>query len=163
MTRDQVLESIQRAHTAFLAAIEGVPPETVANEHVSDEWTIKDMLGHIAMWMNVANKFIADYKLTGVPESLGLKDDTAVEAYNARGWEARRELSLSQVRNEFDAAYRELIAQVETLGDIELNAPLPAPWGRGDTLERLIAINSYTHNPEHTEQVIKWRNQQSNL
>ncbi len=127
MTRLQVLESIKREHEAFLAAIDGITPETIANEPVGSEWTIKDMLGHIAMWMNVADQFIADYKLTGGPKSLGLKDDAAVQAYNARGWEARRELPLAHIRDEFDAAYRELIAGVETLGDTELNAPLPAP------------------------------------
>lgn len=157
MTRDQVLESIKREHAAFLAAIDGIPPETIATEHVGGEWTIKDMLGHIAMWMNVANKFIEDYKSTGAPKSLGLGDDDAVQAYNARGWEARRGMPLARVREEFDAAYRELIAKVGTLGDVELNAPLPEPWGRDETLERLIAINSYAHNPEHTEQVLKWR------
>ncbi len=161
MTRDQVIESIKREHENFLAAMDGIPAGTLVSERVCDEWTIKDLLGHIAMWMNVANGFIADYKATGVPKSLGLKDDASVAAYNARGWEERRESPLAQARDEFDAAYRELIAQVETLGDVDLNAPLPvplpAPWGGGDTLESLIAINSYTHEPEHTAQVKKWR------
>src|SRR5574342_558759 len=161
MTRDKVIESIKREHENFLAAIDNIPTATLESEKVTDEWTIKDLLGHMAMWMNVANKFIADYRATGAPKSLGLKDDAALAAYNARGWEERRELPLAQVRDEFDAAYRELIARTETLADAELTEVLPPPWGDGDTLESLIAINSYTHNPEHTEQVKKWRSLQS--
>lgn len=159
MTREQVLEAIQREHARFLDAIDGVAPQDITSEKVVGEWTIKDMLGHIAMWMGVAIKFIEEYKLDEMPKSLGLKDDAAVEAFNARGWEARHELPLGHVRDEFDAAYRKLIAAVEKLDDTELNAPLRAPWEKGVTLERLIAINSYAHDPEHTEQVSKWRAQ----
>jgi len=41
-----------------------------------------------------------------------------------------------------------------------LSAPLLAPWDESDTLEKLIAINSYEHEPEHTFQVNAWRKAQ---
>ena len=43
------------------------------------------------------------------------------------------------------------------LGDEDLSKPLPPPWGEGDTLEHLVAINSYEHEPEHTQQITAWR------
>jgi hypothetical protein len=157
MTRDEIIAAIRREHILFLTSIAGIPDEMLENEYVMQQWTIKDMLGHIAMWMRVACQFVADYKKDGVPKSLGLDNDGAVDAINAQGRAASHVLSLKQVMDEFAAAYGALIDAVQTLSDAELNAQLPAPWKEGDTLERLIAINSYEHEPEHTEQVGIWR------
>jgi hypothetical protein len=88
---------------------------------------------------------------------LGLSGDAAVDAYNRRGAERRREWPLSQVRAELDASFRDLLSEVATLTDEQLNRPLPAPWQNATTLERLIAVNSYEHNPEHIEHIVRWR------
>lgn len=157
MTRDEILGSIRREHLTFLTVIAGIPDEMLANEYVMQQWTVKDMLGHIAMWMRVACQFIAEYKRDGVPVSLGLNDEEAINAFNTENWIARREVPLKQAMDEFGAAYSALIEAVTSLSDAELNAQLPAPWKTGDTLERLIAINSYEHEPEHSEQVTLWR------
>ena len=157
MTRDQVLDAIRVEYSIFLAVMEGISDDDIATARVIEEWTIKDLMGHIAMWQQVAVKFVNEYLQDGLPKSLGLKDDAAVNAYNERGWQSRRALPLAHVRAEFDAAFRDLVAAVEKLGDVQLSAPLPAPWEQGTTLERLIAINSYEHDSEHTAQIQKWK------
>ena len=160
MTRSEILDAIRKAHVDFLTAIGGIPDDEMMNEPVAEELTVKDLLGHITLWMQVSLNFIAEYKHDGLPKPLGLKDDAALDAFNARGWEARRETPLVRVIADYHAAYRDLIAAVESLSDAELSTPLPAPWEEGDTLEKLIAINSYEHVPEHTLQVHTWREQQ---
>ena len=157
MTHAEIIQAIRREHINFLTAIGGIPDDVMIDEPVAEELTIKDMMAHIAMWMRVAIKFVQDYKTTGVPKSLGLDEEAKIDAFNEQGWEARRELPLAQVIGEFAAAYGDLIAAVESLSDEELNAPLPPPWGESDTLERLIAVNSYEHEPEHTTQLLAWR------
>ncbi len=157
MTRDEVLQALERDRAQLQAALEGLDHQVVTTVPVVGEWTIKDLLGHMAMWHQVALQFIADYKQTGLPKSLGFDDDAAVDAHNRREAERRREWSVAQVGAELDASYRELAAAVAGLNDKQLNAPLPAPWQNATTLERLIAINSYEHDPEHIGQMINWR------
>jgi hypothetical protein len=156
MTRDELLKKIEQTHDDFVGTLTDLSEDTMTKRPVIDWWMIKDLLGHIAMWQQVALQFIAEYKQDGSPQPLGLADDAAIDAYNKRGVELRRDLPLAKVRAEFDAAHRDLVAAVKTLSDDDLNKALPAPW-KDRTLEYLIKINTYTHTPEHTEQIKRWR------
>ena len=154
MKRDEILRMIKEQHAELVQAIESIPAERYAKPPLVDWWTIKDLLGHVTMWNQVAVKFIHEYQRDGTPKQLGIKDDADLDRYNKRGVAMRRDWSSAQVRDEFDATYRELLAAVEALSDADLSKPLPQPWGEGATLERLIAVNSYQHVPEHVEQII---------
>ena len=157
MTRTEILVRINQAHADLVAALADIPDDVMLTNPVVDWWTLKDVMGHVAMWQRVAIQFVEDYRRDGKPTPLGLQDDAAIDAYNKRGAAVRRDYPLARVRAEFDAAFRDLVAAVEPLSDAQLNAPLPAPWGEGRNLAYLIAINSYEHEPEHTEQILTWR------
>lgn len=157
MTRDEVLKRLQQEHANLIAALGGIPHDVMVTQPVVDWWTLKDLLGHIAMWEQVALKFISEYLQDGLPKPLGLKDDAALDTYNKRGAALRRDWPLARARDEFEATFRDLVAAVAPLSDSRLNAPLPAPWPEGYTLESLIAINSYEHEPEHAAQIRQWK------
>ncbi len=157
MTRDEVLQALDRDRAQLQAALEGLDDHVMTTVPVVGEWTIKDLLGHMAMWHQVALQFIADYKQSGLPKNLGMNDDAAIGAHNRREAERRRAWSVAQVGAELDKSYRELAAAVAGLTDEQLKTPLPAPWQNATTLEWLIAVNSYEHDPEHIGQMIKWR------
>lgn len=159
MTREEILTQIKQGHANLVSAVADLSDDVIVTQPVIDWWTLKDMMGHVAMWQRVAIRFINEYERAGVPTPLGLKDDAAIDAYNKRGAAERRDWPLARVRAEFDAASRDLLAAVERMTDAQLNAPLAAPWESGVTLERLIAWNSYEHVPEHIEQINKWRNE----
>jgi len=156
MKRVQVLKNMEQAHAKLLAAMRDLSDQVIATQPMMGDWTIKDMLGHLAMWYRVAITFVNEFVERGVPRPTGL-DDVTVNEYNERELKWRRDWSLAQIRNEFDAAYQTLLASIEKLDDAQLNAPLPTPWDKDATLERLIAWNSYEHEPEHTAQIEAWR------
>lgn len=157
MTRDEILRAIKEQHAELDAALAGIPADQLTKRPIVEWWTAKDLLGHVALWEQVALKHIREYKHDGVPKQLGIKDDDDLDRYNKRGIAMRRDLSLETIRAELDTTYRELVAAIESLSDADLVKPLPEPWGDGATLERLIAVNSYQHVPEHIEQIEKWK------
>jgi hypothetical protein len=157
MKREDVLTQIKQTHADMARAVEGISDETMNTRPVVDWWTLKDVLGHVAMWERVALRFVDEFQRDGAPKPLGLKDDAALDAYNKRGAAERRDWPLARVRAEFVAASDDLLAAVERLTDVQLNAPLAPPWESGATLERLIAWNSYEHVPEHIAQIVAWR------
>jgi hypothetical protein len=161
MTRVEILRALERDRTNLLAVLVDIPEQVMVTQPVVGDWTVKDLLGHIAMWQQVGVQFVAGYRADGVPKSLGFDDDAAVDAHNQREAAARRDWPLARVRVELDFAQRALISAVESLTDEDLGKPLPPPWPSGTTLEYLIAINSYTHDPDHVEQIKKWRSAQS--
>jgi ABC-type amino acid transport substrate-binding protein len=93
MTRDEILKTLKQQHAELLATLEGIPDAVMVMRPVIDWWTAKDLLGHIAMWEQVAIKFIVEYKQDGLPKTLGLNSDAAVDAYNKRGAGLRRDWS----------------------------------------------------------------------
>jgi hypothetical protein len=166
MTREEitkvtsVVAKINEAHANLVSAVADIPDDVMTTRPVIDWWTLKDILGHVAMWERVAIKFIDEHQRIGAPTPLGL-DDAGIDAYNKRGAAERRDYSLARVRTEFDTASNDLVAAVERLTEAQLNAPLAAPWDNDVTLERLIAWNSYEHVPEHVEQIARWRSKRA--
>jgi hypothetical protein len=158
VTRDEILDAIKREHEKFLEAIADIPDDVATTQHVIDWWTLKDVLGHISTWYLVARQFIREYVRGDVPVPLGIgQSDAEIDAYNKRAAAMRRDYSLARVRAELDAAYRDLIAATEALSDAGVSKQLSTPWGDGDNLEKLIAVNSYGHLPEHVEQIQQWK------
>jgi uncharacterized damage-inducible protein DinB len=155
MTRDEILKNIQKEHAKLIAAMHGLSDEVITSKPVMNDWTIKDMLGHISMWYRFAITFLDEYVQRGAPRPSGLSG-LGVDEYNERELKLRRDWSLARVRDEFDAAYQAMLSSVEKLDDEQLNAPLAAPWEPGTTLERLVAWNAYEHEPEHTAQIQAW-------
>ncbi len=156
MTRDELLKAMRQAHADCLSALGDIPDDVMATRRVTDRWTLKDLLGHLAMWEQVATQFIAEYKRDGAPQPLGLQDDAAIDAHNERQVALRRDWPLARVRAEFDVAHRDLLAAVASLSDDDLRQSLPGAW-QGATLENLIAWNSHEHLAEHREQIRRAR------
>lgn len=157
MTCDEILRAMERDRTNLLTVLEGLPEEVLTTERVTDRWTIKDLLGHMAMWKKVAVQFLDDYAKDGVAKTLGLDNDAAVEAHNLHEADRRSPWSLAQVRAELDEAHTALVTKVHRLSEQDLTTPLQGPWHGATNLEHLIAINSYTHDPDHIEQIKQWR------
>jgi hypothetical protein len=157
MNRDEILRAIKEQHAELDAALAGTPADQLTKRPIIEWWTAKDLLGHVTLWEQVALKHIREYTQAGVPKPLGITGDDDVDRYNKRGVAMRRDLSFETIRAELDATWRELVAAIESLSDADLVKPLPAPWSDGATLERLIAVNSYQHVPEHIEQIEKWK------
>jgi hypothetical protein len=155
MTHDQVLKKIKKEHANLVASIHGISAEVISTQPIMNDWTIKDMLGHVALWYRVALTFVNEYVERGVPRMMSVTG-FSVDEFNERELKLRREWSLDFVINEFESAYQALLNAAEKLDDEQLNAQLAAPWEEGVTMERLIAVNSYEHEPEHTAQIKAW-------
>lgn len=152
MTRAEIIQTLQTQHTQLLTELEKLGEEVICKRPVVGWWTIKDLLGHIALWEQVAIQFITDYQREGVPQPLGIENEEQVNAINKREVAMRRDGSLARVRAEFEATSRDLCAAIASLRDEDLPQPLGGPW-QGATLEKLIAVNSYEHIPEHLAQI----------
>ena len=157
MTRTEILEALDHDHQRLLTLLDGLDEQALTTPGVTGSWSVKDLLGHMAMWQGVAVQFVMDYRKDGLPRSLGLETDADIDAYNERGAAQRRDRAYPRVWTEFAENYETLSTAVRQLRDADLNAPLPAPWPGDTSLESLIAINSYRHDPEHIQQIAQWK------
>ena len=60
VTRDQVLEKLEQSRASLLAAVADIPEEVMQTQAVVEPWTVKDLLGHIAVWQQLAIQIIRD-------------------------------------------------------------------------------------------------------
>lgn len=120
----------------WLAAVDLVPRDRLAEAGTCGPWSTKDLVGHMALWDREVLTDIARWRL-GLPfltnEWQQMNDDDHA---------AKADCPFDLLRVEMHAAHAAIRAELERLPD-ELDAEI---------LER-IAVDTWDHYPEHTEQV----------
>jgi hypothetical protein len=128
MTKTQLLEMIQTARSHWEALLTGIPDAWMTEPGVAGEWSIKDIIAHIA-W--------------GERESLGVAQSHAVvgselwrlseDERNAAVFEQNRARELGDVLAESRRTFRLYLDAVAALSEEELNDPsrfaqMPEGW-----------------------------------
>jgi uncharacterized damage-inducible protein DinB len=148
MTRDDLLRENETTHRRVLDLIAGVPDDRLTAPGADGGWSVRDHLGHLASWQ----QYVADL-LTGATEPRNIKNDAEMDSLNATIAAETRARPAAEVRALFQSSYDALRAQVERLGDAELDQPPPygRDWDR--KLWQHIAGNGFDHYREHLDAV----------
>ena len=137
-----VLRRIETSWANFMSTMAGLPEERLAEAGVTGDWSVKDLMGHVAVWdeyvVHAARRLLA-----GQPGW-----DVAWEAINQREAAARADDSVAQQRAEMEQAHARMLAFVAALNPSEL---------RTDGVERRIAVDTYEHYDEHAADIRAWR------
>jgi len=121
---------------------------------VQDNWTVKDIMAHIASWESACARWIeagAQGRDPGVPALT----QTFVDTFNAENYARNRERALADVQAEFERANVELTAAVQSLPDDPDDAKYSV-WGQYKAPWRLIGGNNFGHYEEHYPALINW-------
>ncbi|MFL5799036.1 MAG: hypothetical protein ACJ77A_14045 [Actinomycetota bacterium] len=94
-------------------AIRAVPPDRLLQPGVTENWTGKDLLAHLGCWMAEAAGMLERIRL-GTYESRRID----LDALNARFYDACRDLSLSDVRAEMEAARTRMFQEWGALPEV---------------------------------------------
>ena len=155
MTQDELIESLEREWEALQAAIDGLDEKQMTEVPVIGEWTVKDLLAHIAVW---SSRLVTDlYKV-----DRGLAPDTSltsaqVDQLNAQYYAEQKERPLERVLEDLHNVHLALLNRVEAMPGKSLTDPKMHPWLKGQPLTRFVAEDSLEHYREHTEQIRVWR------
>jgi hypothetical protein len=116
------------------------------------EWTVKDVIAHIAWHEREMINLIRSRALLGSDLwSLPLHERNAAIYAQNRG------RSLADVRAEAAESFRQLLESLQTLSDEELHYParfqhMPAEWQPW----KIIAENTWEHYRDHYESLRRW-------
>ena len=137
---DELVALTEASWARWLHALEHVPAEATATPGVCGAWSVKDLLGHIAVWDDIAVRKIGQLDGTG----LAMMDED-VDAINAREVALRADRTLAEQRAEMEHNHARLLGALEA-----------ASRASDDDLERVrrwIAADTWEHYAEHTAQV----------
>ncbi len=155
MTKRELLESIQQERAAFEAALAGLTPEQMTAPGVMGEWSVKDLLGHVAMWESRLVTILYSVERDVVPKML--HGQTEVDRVNAESYAEQRERPLDRVLSDFHAVHVQLLKRLDALADRDLSDSERFPWMEGEPLEKLVAGDTFEHYAEHRPAIEAWR------
>lgn len=146
MKKTELLERVRAAHGKLTTALDDLTEEQATRVGLNAQWSVKDALAHIAAWELEGVRIIGEIQQgTWKPQKL---DQQLIDDFNARATEERRNLSMEQVRAEFNSAHRKMEDTLAALPD-EIDESSPTyKYAEGVT---------FRHHAEHAAQIEEWK------
>jgi hypothetical protein len=137
------LERIEGSWRGLTAALDGIPEERLGEPGAVGEWSVKDVMGHLAFWDEQA-LLAAERHLAG--QAPVRVDDW--QAMNEREAAARADRSVAEQRAELERAHGLLVALLRSRPPLD-----PAAVGLCGCMEE----DTYQHYDEHAAEIRAWR------
>jgi hypothetical protein len=148
--REALLAALDAARDDFQDALADVDLELATVPGVMEEWSVRDLVHHVAVWCVHGSEAI-DLALAGRGEAFDYsKSDT--DGMNARALADARSISPDDALAREGSAFDGLRRRVSELDAAVLELRL----GNGDTVAEVIAYDGPNHYAEHTTHLRAW-------
>jgi hypothetical protein len=142
-----LLAALAAAREDLLAAARLVPSGVRASQPVCGDWTLKDLLGHIADWEGVGVEGLRDM-VTGQAPQVEHIDD--IEAWNQARFLARCDRQWDSVSDNLHTTRQALLEILRGMEQAALEPSYPFPWGpRGTPYEWIVVF--VRHDRDHAQ------------
>ena len=148
MTTQEILDKITTSREQLLIAIENITPEQMMTPGVNGDWTLKDILAHLAAWQSRLVRLLFQLERRQKPQW----DVRDLDGMNAETYANQKDRSLDAVLADFYEVYDQVITRVENL-----DARALAQRIGNAILTDIIAANTYEHDEEHIPQIESWK------
>lgn len=141
---------IQRLDRAR-AGLESVIPLLDPAKEIYPNWTLKQMLDHIAGWDDAV---IASLHAHIDGHTPGTPADRGIDFYNAQTVSTHESLDFEHTTHEFQGSRLLLKQIIRTMTDEKLTESLVVPWGHKGTVSEIIEIFA-EHEETHTADIMR--------
>ena len=148
--RDALLANLDAARDAFHEVLATVDAELATVPGVMDDWSVRDIVFHLAVWCEHASEALALATAGRGDEFAYSTGDT--DAMNERFLAEGRDVSPAQALRREEAAFAAFRAAVATLDSALHGRKL----GNGDTVAEVVVYDGPEHYTEHTEHLRAW-------
>lgn len=135
-----LLARIEASWSVLMDTLDGIPDDRIEESGAVGEWSLKDVLGHIAFWDEVAVQD-AERTLAGRRE-----DHDDYQGMNDADYLRRRDRSLPEQRSAMHQAHAALIDYLDDIEGLDATA-----------LDAAIKGDTYEHYDEHVVDIRAWR------
>jgi len=155
MNKKELLAALEGSHNRVLEAIEDLTPQQMLEPGVVGDWSIKDILAHLARWEAELVKLLWQAH-QGIKPSSVHTDQISVDEVNARWQLEDRDRPLERILNDFNGVRQQTIRRLDYFTDQDLNTIERYRWLEGRALWEWIATDSFDHDLEHLVQINAW-------
>ncbi len=150
MNKQQLLKNLDKAWQQLKVAYLGLTESQMTQPGVTGEWSVKDILAHVATWEEEALKslplIMQGRRLPRYKDQYG-----GLDAFNALMTEKKRNLSLSNILNQIETTHQQLIAYI--------NSAPEEMFSSETRFRHRLRLDTYSHYPIHTRAIQAWREQ----
>lgn len=156
MEKTELVARMLDTRERLLAAAARVPEEKRDSGHVVGDWTLKDVLAHIARWEGELVTLMWQLAEGDTPTGVLVQRPMPVDEFNLRWHEQDRQRSWERVMEDLVSVRRQTLRRLEALEYEELEST--TVFGAlGDVpLAAKIAANTFEHDEEHLPQIEAW-------
>ena len=147
---EELLAALDAAREDFLDALGEVDADLVTVPGVMDDWSVRDLVVHVAFWVDHAADALALAASGRGAEFAYASSET--DAMNARTLDEGRSVSPADALAREEAAFgrlRELLASLDP-------SLMGHRLGNGDTVEEVVRYDGPDHYLEHTGHLRAW-------
>lgn len=153
----ELLKALEDARAGVEAALAGLDETQLRAANACGAWSIKDVLAHLTACEAELVAGLARIRRGQSPGKV-LYTDTEIQAQNELWQIENRDRPLEQVLADFCGVRGQLIRQLASLGDQDLNAP--RPWFQKRTIADWVQDEIAAHDREHAIGLTEWRKRQ---
>jgi len=143
--KETLLAALSAARAGLLRAAALVLVEERASRRICGEWTLQDVLGHVADWEWVG---VEGLRCMAAGQSPQVEYIESIDAWNQAHREARRDQPWEQVWDDFHAAREALVAVLRDMARDDLARSFAFPWGPQGTAYQWVGVY-VSHDREH--------------
>ena len=153
----ELVEKLREVRSILLSSSLGLTEAQLSTDLVTEKWSVKDILGHIASWQeeftNAINRFLNEEK----PEYDQLiREENNWSEWNLAQWQKKKSLSYKKTLEDFLSVQDKFVKLLENLKETDLSIKKVGSWGNESTVEQII-LSQIDHELEHTRQILDWR------
>ena len=148
MNRQQLLDRVDTAWTAFQASYAGLPSSRLTEPGVAGDWSVKDIIAHVTWWEEEALRHLPVIMAGDRPPRYSVTYG-GIDAFNAMMAERKRDVPLSDVLTEQNDTHQRLIDFIQSVPEDQLT--------RETRFRRRLRLDTYSHYPIHTKTIEEWR------
>lgn len=142
-TLEVLIEKIEKSYAQILRLYRSVPVTALIEPVLSNGWSVKDTLAHIAAWEWRCASLLNAAHRSNVP----LKAMPDVDALNREFYQERQEWEWAEVEDDFRQAHQTLLAAIKELPPHRLN---------DSVVQQTIAEETWEHYAEHLPHLERW-------
>ena len=157
MSKTRILESIQSGRKALQATLEGISEAQMTEPGVESDWSVKDILVHIAAWEGMMVGWVEASLRGEIPDRPPPgKTWDDLDGLNAQIYADNKDQALDEVWGDFQASHQRALSMVQAMTEEALLDPGRFEWLQGDPMWHLVAANTWWHYKEHHETISDW-------
>lgn len=153
MNKRDLLNKLDRAWASLKESYLELSDEQLVQSGVTGDWSVKDILAHVSWWEEEALKHLPYILQGGTPARYSVVYG-GIDAFNAQMTELKRELSLSEVRQQLDITHHKLVEYIQSVPDDQLTSET--------RFRRRLRLDTYSHYPIHAQAIREWRERSMN-